>query len=88
MSAMNDWRLQGQERYLTNAKFVRRIYVPPSPSWDHDHCEFCGAKVSLNEGDLREGYVTLDGKHWICDVCFNDFKERFRWVVVRACPKV
>jgi hypothetical protein len=79
---MSDWRLQGQERYLTGAKLLRRKYALQSASWDHDHCEFCGAKFSLNEGDLHEGYVTLDGKHWICDGCFNDFRDRFGWDVV------
>ena len=25
-------------------------------------------------------YVTDDFKHWICEECFNDFKDRFNWL--------
>ena len=32
-------------------------------------------KFSESDGDLRSGYSTADGKFWICDECFNDFKE-------------
>lgn len=38
---------------------------------------------------LTEGYAALgtgpegeDDYHWICDTCFNDFRERFAWRVV------
>ena len=24
-------------------------------------------------------YCTEDMKHWICEECFNDFKEQFNW---------
>ena len=41
-----DWRLRGQERYLTGREFVWREYTAPRPDWDHDHCEFCWAKFS------------------------------------------
>ncbi len=79
---MNDWRLQGQERYLGGIKLTHRRYKPMSTSWDHDHCEFCGSKFSVHQGDFAAGYVSMDLKHWICDGCYNDFKERFHWVLV------
>jgi hypothetical protein len=74
-----DWRLAGQERYLTGAVFQLRRYSPPSADWDHDHCEFCWVKFSSppNNGEIDEGYVTSDGKHWVCQGCFRDFRERF-----------
>lgn len=80
---MDDWRLLGQEHFLTGAKLVRSKYLPPSTRWDHDHCEFCGKKFSLSSADLHEGYVTLDDKHWICEQCFHDFQGRFGWIVVQ-----
>jgi hypothetical protein len=81
---MDDWRLQGQDRYLTGAIVQRRRYSPPRPSWDHDHCEFCGAKfMDADLPDvLREGYATVDEYHWICDTCFADFRERFGWTLI------
>jgi hypothetical protein len=86
--AEKDWRLQGQQRYLTGVTLVHRRYRrnPTNPMWDHDHCEFCGAKFML-AGDpevMRRGYATEDEYRWICEPCFEDFKEMFRWRVVEA----
>ena len=77
----DDWRLQGQERYLRGVTLHRRAYRRPRPGWDHDRCEFCGAKFA-GSGDpagLREGYTTADEYHWVCPQCFGDFSERFGW---------
>ena len=79
---MNDWRQQGQERFLLNASLIRKKYAKYRVDWEHDHCEFCGKKFSEVQGDLNEGYVTEGGYHWICDVCFEDFKERFHWKTI------
>lgn len=79
--AADDWRRQGQERFLKGVKLIERDYQPYRPGWDHDHCEFCGAKFSPQEGDLKKGYSTEDGYHWICHPCFNDFKDEFNWDV-------
>lgn len=79
----DDSRLAGQERYLKDAVLRRSKYEPPSPDWDHDHCEFCWEKFmqSANGDVLNEGYVTEDGKHWICPTCFTDFREMFGFVL-------
>lgn len=47
----DDWRRQGQERFLKGVKLMYRNYYPYRSGLDHDHCEFCGRKFSLNEGD-------------------------------------
>jgi len=69
----NDWRLRGQERYLTGAELCFREYrqYPENPPWDHDHCSFCWAKFSFSAtgDDLREGYCTPDETYWICGDC-------------------
>jgi hypothetical protein len=84
----SDWRLQDQERYLTGAKLTFRAYrrYPKNPDWDHDHCEFCGAKFMVEEAPdvLHEGYCTLDEYRWICSTCFADFRARFSWEVIEA----
>ena len=77
--APDDWRRQGQERYLTAARLVARSYRPYRPGWEHDHCEFCGAKFSCHERDLKSGYSTKNGYHWVCAQCFGDFKDEFGW---------
>jgi len=85
MLEKNDWRLQGQEKYLTNRKLMRIPYFRWSKTWDHDHCDFCFATFSEYDGDLHEGYVTADNKRtWICPECFEDFKEMFQWELADA----
>jgi len=76
-----DWRLQGQETYLKNKTFLWDHYKPPSPEWDHDHGEFCWKKFSEHPNDLHEGYTTKDQYRWICEQCYNDFKDQFHWQV-------
>ena len=81
MIEKDDWRLQGQEKYLTGKKLMKAPYFRWSKTWDHDHCDFCWATFSEYEDDLHEGYVTEDRHIWICPECFDDFKEMFQWVL-------
>lgn len=78
---MSDWRLMGQEKYLAGVVLVKKRYRKRSEQWEHDHCSFCGRKLSERPGDLNEGYATEDEYHWICGDCYEDFKEQFRWTV-------
>ena len=76
----NDWRLsRDQIKYLKDEKLLNISFEKWSETWDHEHCEFCWAKFSEFDGDLKKGYCTLDKKKWICNECFNDFKEMFNW---------
>ena len=81
-----DWRLTGQEECLSGVSLRWRTYARWSESWDHDHCEFCGAKFMVEETPdvLHEGYCTLDEYRWICSTCFADFRARFSWDVDEA----
>jgi hypothetical protein len=33
---------------------------------------------------LQEGYATEDNYRWICEECFEDFKDLFDWKVMQA----
>jgi len=48
--------------------------------WDHDHCEFCyeAAFSERYPDDLREGWTTT-GQIWLCNDCFTEYRDRFRW---------
>lgn len=82
---MEDWRLQGQEKWLTGATFCWQTYKP-RPNWDHDHCVFDSRRISAEPGERNEGYVTTDHRrHWVCKECFQDFAGMFKWKVV-DCP--
>jgi hypothetical protein len=82
----DDWRLHGQERYLMDVTLYWRKYTRYSPSWDHDHCDFCKA-IFTEPADmpeaLHEGYTTEDNYYWVCENCFNDFRELFGWNAVK-----
>jgi hypothetical protein len=78
----NDWRLQGQEKYLFAKTLVFKNYADRETNIDHDHCEFCSNKFSETISDcLVSGYTTTDDYHWICEKCYLDFKEKFKWTV-------
>ena len=76
---MDDWRLNGQEEYLFGVKLYKRKFESWL-GWDHTHCDFCWAKISdVAENSFREGYCTDDETHWVCEECYNDFKDKFGW---------
>jgi hypothetical protein len=90
----DDWRLTNQENYLTGVTLQWSRWTQRRPDWDHDHCEFCFAKfmeapepetLKLIEADdseiLQWGYTTSDRYRWICETCFQDFRDRFGWQV-------
>ncbi len=81
----DDWRRMGQEKYLMDVKLhYVTLYKPFSEQWEHEHCCFCTQKISFTECDSHSGYCTIDEKHshWICEECFNDFKDEFNWMVI------
>ena len=75
-----DWRLVNQERYLANKKLIKRKFVAIGQC-DHAHCAFCWDKFGEDQDWLHTGYCTCDGYHWICEHCFQDFKNKFSWDV-------
>lgn len=83
MIANDDWRLntgRRQAEYLSGETLVKTTrYIKPSERWDHEHCEFCWEKFM--ESYDKTFYHTTDKKCWICEPCFNDFKEMFNWTV-------
>ena len=81
MIEKDDWRLRGQERFLSGKTLYLRKWRSPEKDWDHDHCQFCWEKFSDSPDTLHEGYTTEDNRHWICPTCYNDFKEMFQWKV-------
>lgn len=87
----DDWRLNGQE-HMVGLTLFRRQWRQSRPHWDHDHCEFCLAKFGAADEDkaLSEGYTTDDEYRWVCNVCFSDFKDQFKWTIVEeeSPPKI
>ncbi len=78
---MEDWRLTGQEEYLSNVE-LKKVNLEELKSkndlW-HEHCEFCMETIS-NKSE-HEVYTTNDEYRWICKNCYNDFNKKFGWKI-------
>lgn len=73
-----DWRYQHQDEYLSGLKF-EKVKYDPGLNNDHDHCEFCFEKFSIEIPDvLKEGWTDGSRYRWICDNCFGDFEIELR----------
>jgi hypothetical protein len=83
MVSADDWRLQGQEKYLKKGEiWYYKNYADRITSTDHDHCEFCGTRFSVTvPDDLKFGYTSDHDYRWLCTECFEDFKEMFQFKV-------
>jgi len=89
MSSDKDWRLTNQLSYMKGATLSWRTWEAPSETWDHDHCQFCGARFSESTAaDVeRAGYMTADEhERWVCKQCFEDFREMFEWRLEAEAP--
>lgn len=85
MNQNDDWRLyKGQIEYLYKTSLLHHAYTPCNSNIDHDHCEFCMAKFGTNLDELNYGYSTVNNYTWICEDCYNDFKEMFKWNVMET----
>ena len=81
MVDQNDPRLETDNSFLAQFHWKWKKWSQTRENWDHDHCEFCGAKFMNANGPniLHEGYATPDDYYWICSNCFNDFKQLYNW---------
>jgi len=87
MIQKDDWRLKIPNDTIKKEKnWVFKTYVPKSKTWEHEHCEFCGDKISQYANTIHAAYTsTSDYREdywWICPTCFSDFKEMFGWEVI------
>lgn len=82
----DDWRLRGQEEYLQKKEFSFKKFIPAHNGSLHAHCEFCWHKFMENSEGVndcsQEGYCSTDEKYWVCEECFQDFKEKFKWKLI------
>jgi hypothetical protein len=75
----NDWRLTNQMDYLFKKFLLHILYQPYRIGWEHDHCEFC---FKLIDTSSKIAYCTTDQYYWICEECYNDFKDLFQWNII------
>lgn len=75
-----DCRLNGQETYLINAHLVRSVYK--ADLLKQKHCEFCMKKFIFGN-ESEKLYATKNLKYWICEKCFEDFKDMFKFRLLK-----
>jgi hypothetical protein len=84
-----NWRLESVA-HLASQPLRRKKWTRWSREWDHNHCEYCGAKFAEFEGEdiLKEGFASTEAHprgenyHWVCINCFADLKDLIGWYAV------
>ncbi|MBQ8001327.1 MAG: hypothetical protein IJ298_09065 [Ruminococcus sp.] len=76
-----DWRIDGQEGYLMNSTLQYITYSRDLCVDDFLQCEFCFDKFDEDPEHPKKAYFDPIQKCWICEECFQDFKEHFHWIV-------
>lgn len=72
-----EWELNSKT-FLEGKKLSRKKY-PSSES--HTHCEFCWDKFGNGKEDRKIGYYERETKCWICEDCYEVFKDYYHWVI-------
>ena len=82
MIKKDDWRLRGQEEYLFDKSFIHKRFAAQNGHM-HKHCEFCWHKFMESCEGIKDcsntGYCTEDGLYWVCESCYEDFKDCFHF---------
>lgn len=73
----------GQGEGMKNIKFEYKDFLNLG---EHEHCKFCWHKFMKNPNGQKDcsnqGYCSTDGKYWVCEECYDDFKLLFNWKLV------
>ena len=74
-----NWQLEEyqQKQYLHDKLLVLKLY--DGKDGEHEHCELCWDRFSLDPTDAHKGYFEEESKSWICEECFQDFRKLFGW---------
>ena len=77
-----DWRYDTGVTHWDVGDTVKHARWSGTEKWDHDHCTFCWKDFSNSPDGQHEGYCDPEEYCWICEECFNDFKELFEFKVI------
>ena len=68
-------------RHWQNLELVYKKWDSTSEERDHEHCLVCREGIGEYEGGFREGYYLREKNTWVCENCFNGFKDKCKWKV-------
>ncbi len=68
---------------MRGMKFIYKKFCAKKENRSHTHCEFCWHKFMENCNGVKDcsahGFCSMDGRYWVCEQCFNDFREMLSW---------
>lgn len=77
----DDWRLMGQEGYLTGKHLQHRRFSRKLCYEDYDQCDFCWSCFDKDDSVPARAYFVPEERLWICEDCFGFFQKHFQWDV-------
>ena len=66
------------QEYLVGETLIPARFVPRL-NCDHEHCDMCWRKISCYDGDIHHAYQARGGKSWICEKCYQQYKNEYKW---------
>lgn len=73
-------RMTVYQPFMMNVRLKRGEFAATADN-DHEHCVMCGAKFSEKTEEMHCGYVTVDGRHWVCEECLCEYRAAYDWTV-------
>lgn len=75
----DDWRLLSANPE-TRKHFLHRLFDRTICYDDYDQCDFCyHCFDEEDEAHPETAYYCTDTGSWVCETCFQDFKDHFGW---------
>jgi len=76
----DDWRLLvGYDSGVNNLDFQHRLFDRTISIEDFDLCEYCHKSFDEDEKHPIHAYYCQRRHFWVCETCFQDFKDHFGW---------
>ncbi|WP_445427519.1 hypothetical protein [Alishewanella sp. HL-SH05] len=74
----NEWKQEDIEEpvaWALSQKWVRKKWLAPSETWDHDHCAICWWKLHESDDEVHGVGFNDGGHNWLCTECYEQFIE-------------
>ncbi|MCR5808105.1 MAG: hypothetical protein K6G56_00930 [Clostridiales bacterium] len=74
-----EWRLTAWEACQIGNCMQHRVFDRTIVIEDFDKCSLCYERFDTDEKHPQKAYYCPDNHRWVCEKCFNDFKDLFDW---------
>lgn len=78
---MNIWCVEEADNNMRNHVLLKVKFSDRLTETEHEYCEFCMARFGNVNKDFKEGYRTQNYYYWVCEDCFDEYKEEYHWTV-------